>query len=110
MTRLLSQSLVDLEAEQSTLRVVGDVGMAGAAELAAAGKKWLEATDEKSVTFDFSGVQKASSAIISVLFEWLRTCQAQGIAVSAVMLSAPLERLASLSELDALIHSPALTL
>ncbi|RUR28201.1 STAS domain-containing protein [Vreelandella nanhaiensis] len=110
MTRLLPHSLIDLEAEQNTLRVVGDVGMTAAAELAAAGKKWLEATDEKSVVFDFSGVQKASSAIISVLFEWLRTCKAQKIAVSTIMLSAPLERLASLSELDALIHSLALPL
>lgn len=110
MTRLMSQAQVDLEAEHNTLRVIGDVGMPAAAELAAAGKKWLEASEEQNVVFDFSGVQKASSAVISVLFEWLRICQTKGIGVSAVMLSAPLERLASLSELDALIHSPTLPL
>ncbi|PRY66139.1 phospholipid transport system transporter-binding protein [Vreelandella songnenensis] len=109
MTRLLSQPLATLDVEQSTLRVTGDVGMTAAAELAAAGAKWLETGGEKAVGFDFSGVEKASSAVMSVLFEWLRTCKRHHIEVSAITLSAPLERLAALSELDALIHSPALT-
>ena len=109
MTVLLSQSQVSLKAEQGTLYVAGDAGMATAAELAAVGNKWLKATELNAVALDFSGVQKASSAVISVLFEWLRTCQAREITVSGVTLSAPLERLTSLSEIESLIHPPTLT-
>lgn len=108
MTLLLSQSQVSLKVEQGALYVAGDAGMATAAELAAVGSKWLKATELNAVALDFSGVQKASSAVVSVLFEWLRTCQACEITVSDVMLSAPLERLAALSEVEALIHSPTL--
>ncbi|HCR97662.1 MULTISPECIES: STAS domain-containing protein [Halomonas] len=108
MTRLLSLSQLSLKASQNTLCVTGDVGMDAAAELAAAGKKWLQATEQRDVAFDFNGVHKASSAVISVLFEWMRTCQSRSITVNAVTLSAPLERLALLSEIESLIHPPTL--
>lgn len=106
MTALFSQPSVDVSAEGATLCVVGDVDVTLAADLAASGIKWLHATQYASVTLDFSQVNKASSVAISVLFEWLRACQSAGIKVQAIYFSAPLQRLASLAELDELIAHP----
>lgn len=106
MTALFSHPDVNVTAEDATLRVVGDVDVTLAADLAVSGIKWLHATQNRVVTLDFSQVNKASSVAISVLFEWLRACQAGGIKVQAIYFSAPLQRLASLAELDDLIAHP----
>ncbi|NDL69611.1 STAS domain-containing protein [Vreelandella alkaliphila] len=106
MTVLLAQPNLSLTAQSHSLVIKGDVHVNAAAEVAAAGVKWLKKAALTNVAFDFSGVNKASSAAISVLFEWLRACHSQGIVVQSIALSAPLERLASLAELDALIKSP----
>ncbi|WP_404470925.1 STAS domain-containing protein [Vreelandella venusta] len=106
MTLLLSQSSVSLEAHGHTLKVRGDVDVNAAAELAAAGVKWLKASAIDETAFDFTDVSVASSVAISVLFEWMRTCHRQQIAIASILLSAPLMRLASLAELDELIAHP----
>lgn len=110
MTLLLSRSSVSLEALEQTLKVSGEVDVNAAAELAAAGIKWLKSNGLSDVVFDFTGVSTASSVVISVLFEWLRTCHQLQIVVKAIALSAPLARLASLAELDELIAHPGAVL
>lgn len=110
MTVLYSHSDVSICVESTTLRVIGDVSVALATDLAASGVKWLKNTELDAVTFDFSGLDKASSVAISVLFEWLRICQQRAITVDAIDFSEPLKRLASLAELDDLIENPSTTL
>ncbi|WGI26841.1 STAS domain-containing protein [Halomonas alkaliantarctica] len=110
MTALFSHPNVTVSAENATLIVAGDVEVTLAADLAASGVKWLKHTELTSISLDFSRVEKASSAAISVLFEWLRICRQRGIQIQAILFSAPLRRLASLAELDALIDQPATTL
>lgn len=107
MTALFSSPSVNVSVKDTTVSVVGDVDVTLAAELAASGVKWLQATEHTSVIFDFNQVNKASSVAISVLFEWLRACQTRDIDVQAIHFSAPLRRLASLAELDNLIDHPA---
>ncbi|MGE6605905.1 STAS domain-containing protein [Halomonas sp. NPDC076908] len=107
MTALFTHPSVSLNVEDAVLFVVGDVNVTLAADLAAIGVKWLQATEHTSVIFDFNQVNKASSVAISVLFEWLRACQTRDIDVQAIHFSAPLRRLASLAELDNLIDHPA---
>ena len=110
MTTLFSRPGVTVDAEDATLQVVGDVDVALAADLAASGVTWLKQAELTSLTLDFSRVEKASSAAISVLFEWLRICRQRGIQIQTILFSAPLRRLASLAELDTLIDQPAATL
>lgn len=110
MTALFSRPGVTVSEENATLLVAGDVEVTLAADLAASGVKWLKQTELTTISLDFSRVEKASSVAISVLFEWLRICRRRGIQVQAIHLSAPLHRLASLAELDALIEQPATTL
>nr|WP_284041570.1 STAS domain-containing protein [Halomonas olivaria] len=99
----MSLASVSLQENGHTLVVTGDLEINAAVELAAAGMKWLKTNDLQVAAFDFTGVGKASSVAISVLFEWLRTCHHQNIAIESIRLSAPLSRLASLAELDELI-------
>jgi phospholipid transport system transporter-binding protein len=110
VTALFSRPGVTVSEENATLLVAGDVDVTLAADLAASGVKWLKQTELTTISLDFSRVEKASSVAISVLFEWLRICRQRGIQVQAILLSAPLRRLASLAELDALIEQPATTL
>ena len=110
MTRLFSLSGLTVDSVDASLQVAGDVDVTSAADLAASGVKWLKQTELTSIAFDFSRVERASSVAISVLFEWLRICQKRGIQVQTILFSAPLRRLASLAELDALIENPAATL
>lgn len=107
MTTLFSRRGVVLESGDAGLEVSGDLGTSVAAALAEAGEQWLERGEAASLTLDFSGVERASSAAISVLLQWLRICRRRGIVVNEVRLSAPLRRLTSLAELDALFDPPA---
>ncbi len=110
MTTLFSRPVLSLDSVDASLQVVGSVDVTLAADLAASGVKWLKQTEFALVTLDFSRVETASSVAISVLFEWLRICQKRHIEVQAIHFSAPLRRLASLAELDALIEHPTATL
>lgn len=107
MTALLSRPSVALHVNECTLVVSGDVDLNAAAELAAVGVKWLENSELKEVAFNFSAVSKASSVAISVLFEWMRICNRRQMTIQSIVLSAPLQRLASLAELDELIACPS---
>lgn len=110
MTALLSRPGVSLQALERTLVVSGEVDVNAAADLAAAGIQWLTKSSLNAVVLDFSAVPNASSVAISVLFEWLRSCQRQRINIEAIALSAPLQRLTSLAELDELIEQPSAVL
>lgn len=110
MTALFSRPGVTVNVANATLLVEGDVEVTLAADLAASGVKWLKHTELTSISLDFSRVEKASSAAISVLFEWLRICRQRGIQIQTILFSAPLRRLTSLAELDTLIDQPAATL
>lgn len=105
MTSLLSRPEVTLAVQGDTLVAVGDLAMSAATDVAACGVKWLRQSECSEVRFDFGQITKASSVALSVLFEWLRTCQALRITVRSIVLSVPLQRLASLAELEALTSS-----
>lgn len=104
MTPLFSRQGVTLTASENTLDVSGNLGTGVAAGLADAGIQWLERDAAGALVLDFSGVESASSAAISVLLQWLRTCGQTGVTVEGIRLSEPLHRLASLAEVDALLE------
>lgn len=108
MSTLLDRPNVSLAEQPDGLVVSGDLSMNAAADVAAAGVSWLRTTRATSVQFDFSGVDGVSSAALSVMFEWLRASQVRQLPVSAIVLSPPLQRLATLAELEPLMaqHSP----
>ncbi|MDR5898092.1 STAS domain-containing protein [Halomonas vilamensis] len=106
MTALFSELAVSLEQQNDTLSVSGDVGTNVATALAAAGSKWIAETSLNALHINFEGVEKPSSAAISVLLQWLRLCQQRHIDILSVSLSTPLQRLAHLAELDALLQNP----
>lgn len=104
MTRLLENGGVCLEADDSTLKVEGQVGFEEASALAEAGHDWL--VDQPAgtlVTFDLSGVADVSSAALSVMLEWARAARAAGLELQVVRLSPALRRLADLAGLERLL-------
>ncbi len=103
MTELFSHQGVALEQRGNTLWVSGGVDATTAAALAAAGSQWLVSTSIRELRISFEGVDKASSAALSVLLEWLRISRQYSLDVVAVELSAPLRRLANLAELETLL-------
>ncbi|SDN21047.1 STAS domain-containing protein [Vreelandella arcis] len=106
MTVIYTDRDVSLHHQADGLSVRGDVDVTSAAALAAEGSRWLVSQLPAAVSFDFSDVATPRNVALSVLLQWLRTCHQQHIDVTAIALSAPLERLAGLAELDALIKSP----
>ncbi|MBF8223046.1 MULTISPECIES: STAS domain-containing protein [Halomonadaceae] len=104
MTLLLEAQGVRLSAEENRLRVAGDVDFEVAASLAAAGSDWLAGLAPGTrVVIDLSGVDRVSSAALSMLLQWLRDSRGAGAKVIGVELSAPLARLTRLADLDALL-------
>jgi|TARA_B100000700_G_scaffold28456_2_gene27284 phospholipid transport system transporter-binding protein len=104
MTRLFDEHDVCLEAAEGQLAVSGDVDFDVAAPLAAAGAKWIAdqpVTD--ALQFDLRGVDRVSSAALSVMLEWLRSAQRAGIEVAGVQLSPALAKLTALAGLDSLL-------
>lgn len=106
MTTLFSQQGVSLTAQDKALEVSGSLSEGAAAALADAGEHWLEHSGQSALTLDFRGVDRASSAAISVLLQWLRACRRRQLTVEQVLLSEPLRRLSSLTELDDLFDQP----
>lgn len=93
-----------LEARGAVLSVTGGVDFEGAAELADAGSRWLaQQASASAVVFDLGGVDRISSAAISVVLEWLRVARAQRLTVQSVELSAPLYRLAEVVGIERLL-------
>lgn len=103
MSILFSHQGVQLEQHADTLWVSGDVDATTAAGVAAAGNQWLENTANRELNINFEKVGKASSAALSILLQWVRSCRQRGIVLLSVALSSPLKRLAVLAELDALL-------
>ncbi|GED22167.1 STAS domain-containing protein [Halomonas halmophila] len=108
MSVLLEDGANRLEGEGTTLRVIGRVDFESAASLAAAGREWLAGCPSGgAVTFDLQGIDRVSSAALSVLLEWLRTAEHGGLDVAGVRLSAPLARLTEVAELNRLLPDPS---
>ncbi|MFG6178040.1 lipid asymmetry maintenance protein MlaB [Halomonas sp. THAF12] len=104
MSLLLENGTNRLEAEGTVLAVSGEVDFDGAAEMAAAGRRWLaECSPGSQVIFDLGGVDRVSSAAISVLLEWTRQSRASQLELEAVRLSMPLARLTQVAGLDSLL-------
>lgn len=106
MTVIFTDREVSLHQQAGSLSVKGDVDIASASALAAEGTRWLLDHHPETVVFDFSEVITPRNVALSVLLQWLRTCHQHRIRVMSIALSAPLQRLAELAELDALIHAP----
>ncbi|MCA1771304.1 MAG: STAS domain-containing protein [Halomonas sp.] len=106
MTAIFTDRDVSLHQQAEGLSVQGDVDIASAAALAAEGTRWLTDQRPEAVAFDFSKVSTPRNVALSVLLQWMRTCHLHHIRVTSIALSAPLERLAELAELDALINAP----
>jgi len=105
---LLDRDGVRLIVQGQALVTSGEADFDVAANLAASGREWLGAQVSGSVVrFDLSGVDRASSAAISVMLEWLRCARAGGLEVESVRLSEPLARVSSLAGIDHLLPTPA---
>jgi phospholipid transport system transporter-binding protein len=63
----------------------------------------LANTPNNELCISFEGVDKASSAALSVLLEWMRISRQYSLSIVSVELSAPLRRLANLAELETLL-------
>ncbi|MDT8896378.1 STAS domain-containing protein [Halomonas sp. I1] len=104
MSVLLEDGANRLEAGDERLTVTGSVDFEGAAALAEAGRHWLENRSQGArVVFDLRGVDRVSSAAVSVLLEWLRQARKTELDVVEVRLSAPLARLTRVADLDSLL-------
>lgn len=104
MTLLLDRQGVRLKSEDAGLAVTGQVDFDAAAALAAKGRDWLAAqAPGAKVQFDLRGVDRVSSAALSVLLDWTRGARAAGLEVCGVVLSPPLARLTAVAGLDALL-------
>ncbi|MBZ5874663.1 STAS domain-containing protein [Chromohalobacter israelensis] len=105
MSVLLEREGARLEVcQERILKVDGEADFDSAASLAAKGTEWLQGLPHATeVEFDLTGVQRASSAVLSVLLEWLRTAQACEVRIVQVTLSQPLARLTAMAGLDPLL-------
>lgn len=102
--RLLERDGVRLDCHAQALLVSGDVDFDVAALLAEKGTAWLvDQPPETRVTLDLRGVERVSSAALSVLLEWTRRARSAGVAIVSVRLSPPLARLTRVAGLDALL-------
>lgn len=103
MTALLTGD-ARLETSGNCLVASGEAGFDVAKTLASKGCEWLlEQAQGSRVRFDLSGVDQASSAVLSVMLEWLRCARQCHIEVEAVRLSTPLVRLTAMAGLDRLL-------
>jgi phospholipid transport system transporter-binding protein len=104
VSRLLERGGVLLEAGPEGLAVSGDVDFEIAAPLVEAGTAWLvERPAGTRLVLDLEGVERVSSAALSVLLEWTRQARKAGVKISAVRLSEPLARLTRAAGLDELL-------
>ncbi|MBZ9568116.1 STAS domain-containing protein [Modicisalibacter tunisiensis] len=104
MTLLLEQAGARLEVRDMTLLASGEADFDVATALAAQGREWLDAQAAGArVRFDLTGVNRASSAALSVMLEWLRCARRGQLEVAGVCLSAPLARLTAMAGLEPLL-------
>lgn len=110
MSVLFDRQGTRLEALEQGLAVTGDVDFDVAAPLASAGREWLaEQASGTCVRFDLCGVDRVSSAALSVLLDWTRGARGAGLEVKRVALSAPLARLTVVAGLNDLLPLDAAT-
>lgn len=109
MSRLLNEGGVRLDGAGTRLSVNGDVDFDVAAALAASGNAWLAGQPAGNrLVLDLRGVERVSSAALSVLVEWARCAQVANLEIDEVLLSEPLRRLTQMAGLDRLLPmSPA---
>ncbi|MDW5378638.1 STAS domain-containing protein [Halomonas sp. HP20-15] len=106
MSVLLDHDGARLVVQDQALIASGEADFDVAASLAESGCEWLDTQPSGSVVhFDLSGVDRASSAAISVMLEWLRCARKRGLEVESVKLSEPLVRVTSLAGIDLLLPS-----
>ncbi|QJQ96431.1 MULTISPECIES: lipid asymmetry maintenance protein MlaB [Halomonadaceae] len=104
MILLLDEQGARLEADGRRLTVSGEVDFDVAAALAAAGSLWLgQQRPGETLCLDLTGVDRVSSAALSILLEWTRQTRAAGLEIGSVRLSPPLARLTQVAGLDALL-------
>lgn len=104
MTPLLECGQATLKAGSHGLMVQGDVDFDTAAALAGAGSAWLRGQPAGSlVVLDLTGIERVSSAALSVLLEWMRHARSMGVVIQSVELSTPLLQLTAVAGLDALL-------
>ncbi|MEQ6918351.1 STAS domain-containing protein [Halomonas aquatica] len=104
MSVLLDQRHSSLNADDGRLAVTGEVGFEVASAMAEAGGDWLVAQPSGSdVVFDLIGVDRVSSAALSVLLEWTRRAREAGLRVERVCLSPALDSLTRVAGLDTLL-------
>lgn len=96
---LYSDDAVTLEARDAALYLKGAPGFDNAPELASAGIDWLQGYGGTQVSFNLCGVERTSSATISVLLEWLRAAQSKKLEVDRITLSDRMRELIEMAEL-----------
>ncbi|MBN8410785.1 STAS domain-containing protein [Halomonas cupida] len=106
MSVLIEVASARLLEDEGTLRVCGKVNFEGAAEMAEAGREWLEERAQGSpVCLDLSEVEHVSSAALTMMLEWARTMRRAGLSLNSIKLSPPLWQLTELAGLDDLLPS-----
>ncbi|WP_106478399.1 STAS domain-containing protein [Phytohalomonas tamaricis] len=98
-TTLYDHGDVCLIADEQVLRVSGAPDFDDAAPLAAAGRKWIDERKD-ALVLDASGVESVSSAMLSVLLEWIRDASRHDVSISAIKLSPGLRGLVELADLE----------
>ncbi|MGC3872045.1 STAS domain-containing protein [Halomonas sp. GXIMD04776] len=105
---LLLDSDARLEVTNAVLTASGEANFDVATALAASGCEWLNQQAEGSaVAFDLRQVDQASSAVLSVMLEWLRCARDKALVVESVRLSPPLSRVTAMAGLDHLLPHEA---
>ncbi|WP_110643577.1 STAS domain-containing protein [Salinicola sp. CPA57] len=105
MTLLLERDDATLEiVDGHVLTIRGEADFDSAGPLAQAGRHWLaEQPPQTEVSFDLTGIQVASSAVLSVLLVWVRSVQHHSLSLQRVSLSLALKRLMDITELAPLL-------
>ncbi|MGM8850292.1 STAS domain-containing protein [Salinicola sp. V024] len=105
MSLLLERKDATLEVvDDHVLTIRGEADFDSAGPLAQAGRHWLaDQPGQTEVSFDLTGVQVASSAVLSVLLVWVRSVNRHSLTLRRVSLSAPLQRLMDITELAPLL-------
>ncbi|MCO7213687.1 STAS domain-containing protein [Halomonas sp. OfavH-34-E] len=110
MSVLMEVASARLLEDGSTLRVCGKVDFDGAADMAEAGREWLQSrASGTSVCLDLSEVEHVSSAALTMMLEWARTIRQIGLSLNSIKLSAQLRQLTELAGLDDLLPSSTVT-
>ena len=90
--------------DASTARLGGELTFATAAEALIAGTRWLSA-GSGSATVDCAALQRADSAGLAVLLEWLAIATRAQRGVSFVNLPDSLRQLAAISEVESWLET-----